>query len=298
MDQDEYLERLRTDVANMGLRRGDDVLARLAQRNMAKPPVGTGAQALCEAIVDVIGPEGTLLVLTFSAAPVLKPWARRPLFTQDSEALTGKFPNYVMKHPNAIRSTHPTNSFAAIGPSAHEYLRFHTPASFSFAPIETLVAKGGHMMMVGCTEESPGFSTVHLAQYHLGLSYRTILSKRTGADYLDFDGSRKTFRKPDVPGCSAGFSRLYPMYRAHGLLREGEVGGAATMAISAPEAYALELETVRSDPTSVLCLNPDCFSCRASLYYQIQSWPGFWRRRALKKIKSRRSAPGLSQKTR
>ena len=174
---------------------------------------------------------------------------------------TGVLANSLAQLPNAVRSAHPTNSFACIGPDASRLLRFHTPYSHSFRPIEELVNGSGKMLLLGCASTSPGFSTVHLAENHLGLSIDTYLSGLVRTRYQDPYGRSRTFYKRDIPGCSAMFGRLYDQYRRKGYLAEGKVAGAPSMLINARDAYTTDVEFLLEDRDALLCDRDSCMPC-------------------------------------
>ncbi len=264
-------EQVAEDLSRLGIRQGDTVLAMADVRYMRlkrdKSERVDYADALRDGLLLALGGEGTLLVMTFTQTLTLGPFMRRPPFTRLLPANTGGLANSVLNHQHAIRSTHPTNSFAAIGIRADSLTRFHTAYAHAMRPVEDLVTTKGKMLTVGCVDTNPGFSTVHLAQHHLGLSTRNLLAGHVRAKYYKPSGEVARFVKRDIPGCSMGFGNLYPLYRQAGLLIEGEVARARSYLISAPDAYELELQTLADDPLSVLCSDPECLDCRVLKTY-------------------------------
>lgn len=270
------------ELLRLGVEKGDHVLVRVAGREMTKFPLerqDSPTDGLLAELLRAVGPKGTVLGLAFTPSQrLVRSRGQRGLFTNDSSPTTGKYVESMLKHPDAVRSEHPTNSFVAIGGMSKAIVSSHTPRSHAFRPVEDLVLLDGKLLLVGCTHVSPGFSTVHLAQFQLGLSNRTFIAGLALGKYRDVYGGTRSARKWDVPGCSMGFGRLYPHYRSRRLLREGAVWGAESMLVSAPDALAVEREILSQDPTAVLCSNPDCFSCRATLLYNRSDWLPYWRR--------------------
>jgi aminoglycoside N3'-acetyltransferase len=93
---------------------------------------------------------------------------------------TGALPQIVLDHPASVRSKHPTNSFVAIGPNAKAIVQGHDESSTGFFPIKNLIDLGGKLLLVGCVDSSPGFSTVHRVQEDLGLADKTLMSRMRG----------------------------------------------------------------------------------------------------------------------
>ena len=117
------------------------------------------------------------------------------------------------------------------------------------------------MLLVGCNYESPGFSTVHCVQHDLGLSQRHFLKYLIRVSIRSEDGSLKTWRASESPGCSMSFAKFYPAYIRTENFRTGYIGDAWTIAVSAAEAYAEELKLLKANPRFVDCGQADCLSC-------------------------------------
>lgn len=250
----------------LGVEDGQTVLVRAAAKALG-PSFPRPVDALLDALVESVGPKGTIMTLAHS--PIFPRW-RRPsdyAFTaRDAPIITGGLAAALIGRPGAYRSDHPTNSIAALGPQARALLQSHGPSESSFEPIRRLADAGGHMILVGCVSSSPGFSTVHVAQHMLGLTGRSIFSGMLGSPYRTADDQVRWFTRHDHPGCSTGFSRFYPIYRERGLLREGPVGDAASIGIPAGPALAIELETLRADPCASACERPGCTDCAMRSY--------------------------------
>ena len=89
-------------------------------------------------------------------------------------------------------SNHPTHSFVGIGEKVKNVLKFHDETKPSFFPISELAKKFDFsMLLLGCVDSSPGFSTVHATQYRLGLTQKHILRFLMRWDY-DVDGVSKS----------------------------------------------------------------------------------------------------------
>jgi aminoglycoside N3'-acetyltransferase len=267
-------EDLKEGLKQLGIGQGDTVLVRAALKAIG-PTVEKPRVALLNALLDLVGDGGTIVGLAFT--PTSYRWSpdREHVFRSDAPPVTGAFAVAMLQHPQCHRSRHPTNSFVAVGRRAEEFTRDHDHRRASFSPLAKLVAEDGRMLLVGCAETSPGFSTVHLAQEVLKLSYRTILPLMVGA-YFD-DGERvRWFTRRDDPGCSRGFSKFYDLYREAGILKSAMVGAAESICVSAPEAYRIELDALTQDPCFALCDRPTCMRCRGNLRYNAGDALRYW----------------------
>ena len=97
------------------------MLVRAAGRSIGKIAHGSSpATALVNALLEAVGPIGTIVGLTFTDGFYF--WEKRaaalaPIHAK-TPSVTGAFGQSMLDHPRSVRSKHPTNSFAAIGPLA------------------------------------------------------------------------------------------------------------------------------------------------------------------------------------
>jgi aminoglycoside 3-N-acetyltransferase len=275
---------LASEIRALGVNTGDTLLVRAAARQIG---LQDPARTLHHAIRSAIGESGTVVALAFTRqAPF---WNRPSDYTYDRNAQVtsgGAVAKIVVENPNSERSAHPTNSFAAIGPKALLITSNHGPKQTSFAPMQTLISLRAKMLLVGCVDSSPGFSTVHLAQEHLGLASKSLLSGLMGAYYRTEAGERRWFARRDIPGCSLGFSKAYPYYDRAGILSRGFVGNAESLCVPCSEAYNVDLSLLRADPNSLLCDNPTCIFC-GTRTYNVRRWVRLGLRFPLRTMKSR-----------
>src|SRR5579884_2718360 len=161
-------DQLVEDLKDLGLPEGASVLAHTSLRAIG--PIDGGAETLVRAFRRVLGPDGTLLVPTFtfdSCDPA--DWRNPPASMEEVESLRallpvfdvettpadahwmGVFPEIVRQQPDALRSDHPVVSFAAIGPNAAfltENVPFHYPLG-SESPLARLNQLDGWVLLMG-----------------------------------------------------------------------------------------------------------------------------------------------------
>ncbi|EHR59899.1 aminoglycoside 3-N-acetyltransferase [Saccharomonospora cyanea] len=156
--------RIGADLAALGLREGDTVM--FHTRLSALGYVAGGPATLVHALLDVVGPRGTLMVTCgWNDAPPYdfltwpRQWQERiraehPAFhpeLSEADHDNGRLPEALRRWPGAVRSRHPDVSFAALGSRAEELMADHPwddphgPGS----PLARLTEVGGRVLLLG-----------------------------------------------------------------------------------------------------------------------------------------------------
>lgn len=205
-----------------------------------------------------------LLVPHFCGA---RPFWRKPAAKWPRPTNSGALGPQVAAHEAAVLSEHPSHAFAGFGPRVAPALRAHGWGSPCFGPIGALAdAHDFSMLLLGCVEESPGFSTVHVAQQRLGLSQKHMIRLLLRWD-AQRDGQPVSTMAPEAPGCSLSFDKFYPHYEADANLMRGQWHGVSWLWIpSARQALATETALLRVRGRFVDCGRLSCVSCRFRLY--------------------------------
>lgn len=265
------------DFVRLGLKPGDVLYLRAGLRTVGIRGADFG-DTFIGGIIDVLGPTGTLIAPAFT--PTSYRWSRKiAVSNAQTPPATGAFSKLMLAQPGAVRSAHPTHSFVGLGGRSAEILADHRADGASFEPIRKVVDADGLMALVGCLEESPGFSTVHLAQFDLGLSQqhyvRLLLAVRLGSD------QGPLFHPAESPGCSRNFGAFYRLYAADGNFVSGSVGAAEAISVRAASAYARERGVLERNPRFTVCDDSGCTSCRILRGYNKRAIPrALWRRLA------------------
>ena len=151
------------DLIRIGLRAGDTVMVHAAMSKVR--PLLNGPDALSNAILDVVGPEGTILVYTSwdsvhddlldDDGRVLPEWRDHvPGFDQQASRavrMNGIIAEFVRTMPGARRSANPGASVAAIGKLA-DWITSDHRLDYGYGegtPLSKLVEVGGRVLMVG-----------------------------------------------------------------------------------------------------------------------------------------------------
>jgi aminoglycoside 3-N-acetyltransferase len=255
MSKRQIVEQLRA----LGLGDGDVLLVHTSFR--AVRPVEGGPAGLIEALEQSIGPDGTLVMPSWTGSDeeVFDP------ATTPASPHLGIVADTFWRQAGALRSAHPF-AFAASGPGASVVtsdplpLPPHAPQS----PVGRVHELDGLVLLLGVGHDAN--TTVHLAEILSGVPYRvpkhiTIEFGRRPVriDYLENDH------------CCQRFELLDEWLRARGLQSEGPVGHANARLMRARDVVRVVCEQLAADP--VLFLHPpdarcgECDEARASVRY-------------------------------
>lgn len=143
---------LAADIRAMGLGSGDTVMVHSSLSRLGF--VDGGPEAVIEAILEVVGPDGLIVMPAFpTTGYALDYLASKPLFDPDlSPSNNGKITEVFRHRPGAMRSIHATHSVSAYGPGAAELVRDHYRSPTPFGPdtpFRRLLAAGALVMGVG-----------------------------------------------------------------------------------------------------------------------------------------------------
>lgn len=228
---------LAADLRALGLGSGDVVLLHSSLRSIGY--VVGGTQAVVQALLDVVGPQGTLVVPTQTAdntdpagwrnPPVPQAWWQvirdhTPGFdpARTPSRWMGVLAEAVRTWPGALRSNHPQVSFAAVGAQAADVTRDHRldDALGDHSPLGAIYRLDGNVLLLGCGHQSN--TSLHLAEYRQPSAPRA----RTGSAVRQPDGSTRWTTWTDVVTDESDFPRLGSDFEATGAATVGFVGSA------------------------------------------------------------------------
>lgn len=241
---------LRDDLARIGLRAGDTVMVHAAMGRVGR--LLNGPDALIGALLDVLGPDGTLMAYTDwdsfhtdlmdDDGRVLPEWREHvPPFNaaaSRAQQMNGVLPEFVRTTPGARRSANPGASVAALGRLA-DWITADHPQDYGYGPgtpLAKLVEAGGRVLMVGAPWNT--MTLVHHAD-HLAdmpdkrvLRYEVPFAGERGTEWRfieEFDTS-----EPVVNGLPEDYiERIVTACVAQGNGRHGAIGRAPSLFVEA-----------------------------------------------------------------
>ena len=254
-------QELISDLLNIGVKKGDLLHLKVSLRSIGK--IENGANTLLDALLDVVGPEGTLVIdsfVTIYPLPLSKEH-RRIVSRYDTPSYAGVLANIMIKHPNMYRSNHPIHRFTAIGKKAKELMFKHTPESHPYQPLVDMINLQGKNLTIG--DKVAGVGTTHIAILAMGFNQKI---PNYGVNYQNSGECVKLFKCNWVRGfCADGYWNLVKLYEERGgVIQKGKIGNASSMLIDMKKTYEIELSAMKDNPRIFLCDKPYCWQCRVS----------------------------------
>jgi aminoglycoside N3'-acetyltransferase len=272
-------EQLTVDFKRLGIKQGDTLDVMVSLKSIGK--IVGGAKTFIDALLDVVGPDGTLVTNSYVHVYPL------PLSKEDAGKISdrwtpsyaGAVANAMIHYPGACRSRHPIQKFAAVGKRAKELIENHGPDSFAYDVLRVLAESDGKLLKVGPDDQVQGVATTHTAIWKLGLRQNR---PRAGINYRNDKGTLVTFER-DWPGvCADTYLKFTSLCRDAGtFICEGRVGHADGQITDMGKTLNLQIELLSEDPTILLCDDPICQYCRLGWEFANGSAVGVWFHRGI-----------------
>ncbi|WAO97118.1 SPBc2 prophage-derived aminoglycoside N(3')-acetyltransferase-like protein YokD [Fusarium falciforme] len=236
---------LANNLRSLGLSPGDTVLVHSSLSRIGW--INGGAETLVHSLLDVLAPQGTLVVPTHTGSnsdpagwvnpPVPQSWWQTirdtmPVFdvrTSRTERM-GVVSETVRTWPGAVRSMHPQTSFSAIGANSKVVTEAHALDSLlgDESPLTRLEDVDAKVLLLGV-----GFDVCtcfHLAEYRIN-------SRKADNSFAALvDGKRTWMTVLDVAVSNDDFLELGKDFVAETGLTNGKIGGAECWLFSLPQA--------------------------------------------------------------
>jgi aminoglycoside 3-N-acetyltransferase len=206
--------RLAADLRRLGVRAGG--ITMVHTRMSALGWVVGGSETVVRALLDALGPEGTLMAYASWADHVYalsdRPeehrdayFAEPPLWdpaTGEVDPDYGRIPERVRTWPGALRSVHPEASVVAVGPRAGWLVTPHEDGYGAESPFARLVEAGGDVLMLGAPLET--VTLMHHAE-----AIASAPGKRTVTYEIALvDGTTRTYTDIETSGGAYPYESL------------------------------------------------------------------------------------------
>jgi aminoglycoside N3'-acetyltransferase len=218
-------------------------------------PVAAGPVTAIRALLDAVGPEGTLVMPSWGDdedAPF------DPASTPVSPTL-GITAELFRRFPGVRRSGHPF-AFAALGPNAEAITAdpIPLPPHRLESPVGRVLERHGQILLLGVGHDAN--TTIHLAEVLAGVPY--AVSKHCTVMEQGHT-LRVEYRENDH--CCERFALVDEWMRERGLQREGRVGAAQARLMDSRDLVEVVRERLARDP--LIFLHPPehgCAECDAA----------------------------------
>lgn len=244
--------RLAGDLRALGLRPGDDVLVHSSLRGLGH--VDGGASTVVDALLDAVGPDGTVLFPTITATADHGPDHPPRVVLADTPGWTGAVPEAARVRPDAVRSAHPTHSVVALGARAHQLTDGHatslTPCDAA-SPYGRLADRGGRVLLLGGVTHASSTS-LHGVEERARVPHHLQESPTDGIVVLP-DGTEVVVRGYlHLWGWDRDFERVAVPLRAAGVQHDGRVGEGTAVLVEARGYVDVLVPLLHTDPTYLL----------------------------------------------
>ena len=246
--------RIADELSALGLAKGDRVVVHSSLR--AVGPDAGGPEAIVDALLSVVGPDGLVVMPTFTYD--------NPRFDpQRTPGRTGLLPETLRARPRAVRSLHPFYSVAALGAGAEELCEGHhlVAGTAVGSPLDRL-ADGGKVLLLGTSHTAN--TTIHVGEFRANVGYLDIPFDPdwpTEAEVELADGSSFHAAYDRFPGCSRAFGVLERPLRERGAVRDGRVGHALVQLMPGAALVEESVALLQADEAALLCTDPVCHRC-------------------------------------
>jgi aminoglycoside 3-N-acetyltransferase len=233
----------------LGIREGDVLMAHTSISNFGY--ITGGANTLIDALLEVVGKHGTLIMPTHTSNWVGNP----PYDPKRSPSLVGATTNLFLKRKDVIRSLHPTHSVAATGPMARMLVESHdhrVPPQGNDGFWGNFVRADGKVLMF-CRLGSN--TLLHAGELWGGVPYPP------GYVHYIENGKRKEIAMQGMPLHVNGFRKAHASLKRRGLLKSVRIGEGRIHFMPARAAVETTMKYVKKDPLLATKKGCECRYC-------------------------------------
>jgi|LSQX01.3.fsa_nt_gb aminoglycoside 3-N-acetyltransferase len=239
-------------LKQLGITEGDTILVHSSLSRLGY--VDGGAAAVVSALLQTVGPNGTVGVPTFCGNTGIYLAGQRDYNINSSPSILGVISETVRTTPKALRSLHPTHSASFLGPNAAFLVEDHhldnTPIG-GRSPYRRLVDIGGKIVLLNVTLE-------YLTNFHTiedeveNFPFKVYLDEALTFNVTDTEGNAfevKTYCHCPEMGKKRQCMKMRPYLLGNNVMKEAKLGSGTVTVLDAPKLHATLLDLYRKGIT-------------------------------------------------
>ncbi len=230
-------------LKQLGLKEGDSVIVHSALTSFGK--VEGGAEGLIDALLELIGPEGTLLMPCFGA---------QPLDIENTPTNLGAVPETFRKRKGVVRSRNPLSSVVAYGKKAEYYVKDHEKIDCPYtegSPYIKLAEDNGYILLLGVDQDRN--TTLHSVE---ALAKAPYMKPKSGK-WIDENGKIQEKTYQYCAGPHRNFIGVDPMLRKEGICKVGKIGNCVVRLMRSKDLIDFLVPKVKENPFLFLSMSND-----------------------------------------
>jgi len=229
---------LENDLKKIGITKGDVVLVHSSLSRIGY--LKDGPKTFVDALISVVGSEGTILMPTSPNAVFQADHIRenKVFDVLNTPSKTGKITEYFRTLPGVKRSLHPTEPVSAIGANVDYFLDEHfgelTPYT-SKSPFNKVSEKGGKILYIGVTLSMAG-TNLHTLEDAVDFKFPVYLDEIFEVEIIDKNRKShlvKTKVHNPIYSKKRKCDDLIAMFVQDGAMQKVKIGEAETLLVDA-----------------------------------------------------------------
>jgi aminoglycoside 3-N-acetyltransferase len=243
------IKQLQTELQSLGIRAGDALMVHASVRSVG--PVEERGQGVLSALLDVLGPEGSLMAYTD-----FEPTLEVPYFDMKRSPARpdyGVLAELVRTYPGAVRSANPGASMVAIGAKAQWLCEEHS-LDYGYGPggpLGKLVSARGKVLLLGSDLDQ--VTLLHLAEHLADIPDKRVVKRPLNVMHDDGSIESVMIEEFDTSNPVASsmpekvFAAIVGSFLATGAASSGRVGRALSYLMPATELVSYAVSVIERD---------------------------------------------------
>ena len=243
------------DLRNIGLKTGDHVAVTVSYGEIGN--VEDGPVTVLDSILEVIGPEGTLMMPTYSTSSLPFKLKREFVFDPEtSPSYTGYVTELLRLRPGSIRSHHPVSSITSVGKYTKYLTKGHDENALGLLPFFRLANLGGKYLSIGLDDRL--LAIRHTGQVLSGLD--SIIPMYYATQYRKVNNEVGIYH--EYFPCPTNLISITPLLEKKGVLKQGKIGMTEAKIGKAKDIIIETFKSLSKNPELNLCHKSSCIWCR------------------------------------